>query len=170
MRKGDRVLLDLSPYILEHLQYTVERAMVSNGKMSYKEATVRARTLLLSISEQIIDDILSDGMEWVSEGGSCFSEKYLKMVTFSNSEEMLGVIDCLIEDLSGAVEGNLQLPTWFMLRATPVGRHIQIEVGEDFRIHDWMERYKQRVRRRPRKTFLEDEFFINQYDNGGYRR
>lgn len=169
MRTGDKIIVNIGAVVLEHLDTVTKITLECKSGVNEYTARHLARSILSNIIGAIADDTISDNMNWVKDVNSCYPEKYLTHVPFNCGDRMLIVIGYLIEDIYPLVQSGLDLPTWFMLRVVLRGRSLLIEVGDDFRIYDWMNNHSRNFQRRNKGSFKTDGFFKQDSHKGGYR-
>lgn len=133
------------------LNEVVQRVIVVLAKNN-PNMTREDRQVIVDTVGVIFDDLITVNMIWTKRVAGVDSDHYLDRLgsLIKGNRKAAGGYE-LIEDIQNYIENLLvqvvQLPTWREINVRMRGTHVQLELGEDYRITDWMKRYGKEYRR-----------------------
>lgn len=133
---GEICILDYSEVYSKVLSEIREHA----GKLSTDD-----RRYISSVIAKMIDDHFTYRMHWTKRRNEFPNEHYIdefgKLV--DNHPDVHEFIEEIREWISDLLRGVIKFPTWHVvyMRQRIALTSIELELGEDFRIIDWMERH-----------------------------
>lgn len=101
----------------------------------------------------MIDDFMTRNMIWTKRKADVEPRYYIDkfgdlMNNYPRKENLIIEIEDSISELIGEV---LQLPTWHVVYVHVSGTSVELELGTDYRIDDWMEKFGDEYDDKPRK-------------------
>lgn len=151
MNTGDILVSSLSSLVSDYSE------MISKYLANPNDSRRQVRLTI----ERMVDDLLTENMNWVERVYIAEIDRYLDMLILDNLSHqdrvtLNSLIDNLISEIFKCLDNMLTLPTWFMVTVKfPRCNNLMLQIGEDYRIVDWMRQHeskngKERRRRRRR--------------------
>ena len=109
------------------------------------------RQVIIDTVAAIFDDLITVNMIWTKRVAGVDADRYLDRLGSLVKAHGRDRPYELIEDIQNSIENLLasvvSLPTWREINVRTRGTNVQLELGEDYRITDWMKKYGKEYRR-----------------------
>lgn len=121
----------------------ISRAMLHEMKKYDSEISIKDKAAVDGMLAQIMDDYLTLGMYWTKRKADYSKRRYLDLVRkqIKKHPRPLDMLDHAEDHIAQRLADIIELPTWNILSMRHRRGMIELEVGQDYRIVDWMKQH-----------------------------
>lgn len=129
---GDRCIVDTHEIVTKFF---------SQVKRLDKNADHKVRSKVEALFLEMVDDHITENSYWAGRNNTFPHEKYLDLIDGLGQFDKIGrtlLLESLYQTVGSLMADIIELPTWNVISVRKRHSQFSLEVGEDYRIDEWM--------------------------------